>query len=318
MKGAIITCELLGPGHKISGKIMPTFYFPTFARVLKDRGLVHHETYSLEQLRNVRSDVKNTIVVLIHSETYLNTAPEYLARVRELESYATERFGERCVIHPTRVGLKIGDKAAANQWLSAAGIPMPSLLDGKRALSKVFSNQRVGTNTPIQLVATGGPLNAKRYNTKFIDTTHEYNGKPYYVSLRAMGVGRRCVAAYARMRPVAGGPSVHDADTPRDPKLINHFHQELVAKRMPELRELSGRLGQVLGLGFYAHDILPEAKTGNLYLCETGYKVDESHLRSHLKPLREQLVFRDSLFEPFAEASAKAFLDEVARLKLLS
>lgn len=316
--GTVITCEILARGQKISGKIVPTFYFPTFARVLKDRGLVHHETYGIDQLRKVRADKKNTLVVLIHSETYLNEDAEYLERVSELERYAIEHFGERSVIHPTRVGLKIGDKMAANQWLSAAGLPMPSLLDDKHAPTKVFSNRRVGTNTPIQLVAAGRPLNAKRYNTKFIDTTHEYNGKAYYVSLRAMGVGRRCVAAYARMRPIAGGPSVHDADTPRDPKLINYFHQELVTKKMHELRELSDRLGKVLGIGFYAHDILPEAKTGNLYLCETGYKVDEGHLRSHLKALRAQLVFRDSLFEPFVEASAKAFLEEVAQLRLLS
>ena len=312
MSGTVITCETLGRG-KISGKVAPKFYYPAFARILKEHGIAHQETYSFDQLR--LSKAKHAVVVLIYSETYLHTNAEYKNRVQEQERYAIDRFGERNVIHPTRVGLTIGDKAAANHWLAAANIPMPRLANKNTV--KIFSNQRVGSHAPAHLVEAGSTLNTKRYNTQFVDTAHDYKGSLYYVSLRAMCVGRRCVAVYARMRPVSEGPSVHDTDTPRRAELINHFHEELVAKRMSALTDLADRLGRVLGLGFYAHDILPEEKTGNLYLCETGYKIDEFNLRKHLEPLREQLVFRESLFEPFAEVSAKVFLEELARLNLL-
>lgn len=314
MSGTVITCETIRGA--ISGKVVPTFYYPAFSRVLKRHGITHKETYSLDQLKQV--DERQALVVLIYSETFLHTNTSYRKRVQDVERYAIARFGEGNIIHPTCIGLKIGDKAAANSWLSAANVRMPRLVDKQIQIeTEIFSNQRFGSHAPAHLIEAGHPLDTKRYNTQFVNTARDYKGRLYHVSLRAMCVGRRCVATYARMRPVAEGPSVHDTDTPRDAEMINYFHEELVTKNMSALTDLSDRLGGVLGLGFYAHDILPETKTGNLYLCETGYKLDEFNLRKHLNSLREQLVFRQSLYESFAETSAKSFVDELARHRLL-
>ena len=61
-------------------------------------------------------------------------------------------------------------------------------------------------------------------------------------------------------------------DTPRDPELLRYLRAELASADLERLLSFAARVGRTLGPGFYAHDVLVEAGSGELYLCETEFK----------------------------------------------
>ena len=119
------------------------------------------------------------------------------------------------------------------------------------------------------------------------------------------------ISAYVRLRPT-GGPeaSVHAGDTPLDPALISHFHKTLVESNRAPLIRLCQQIGEVLGPGFYAHDILPSRETGELYVSEAGFKFDDQALREALWPISSDLTF---LMDHFTVGIADLAAEEIAR-----
>ena len=212
------------------------------------------------------------------------------------------------VVHPPELGLAMADKLATRDLLIPAGIRMPELVTETGAMVPVFSNEVVGSNRPVRLHGSGA-LDPSRYNTRYIDAVHHYQGRAYHVSLRAMAVGPTCVAVYVRARGVGEkNPSVHNKNTPVDHELLNHLHAEIVEPRRDEIHSICERIGSRLGPGFYAHDIVPERESGLLYVCETGFKFDDHAWRNRMSPLRGSLACDDGNPSVEVVRSAEAFL----------
>jgi hypothetical protein len=141
-------------------------------------------------------------------------------------------------------------------------------------------------------------------------------GAEYYTTIRMLCVGGALVHAFVRARPVSeGNPTVHTADTPRDAALIEHLHAALVVPNRPRLEALARRLAEVLGPGFYAHDLLVCRESGEILVCESGVKFDGPAYADHLRPVADRLPSQAILFgDGLARASARAFLGEARRL----
>jgi len=186
------------------------------------------------------------------------------------------------------------------------------MIAGPIAPVRVFSNGRLGTHVPTQVIDAGSPLDPRRYNAEWIDTRHEYAGRDYYVSLRAMAVGRRCVSIFVRARPVEDGDaSVHATDMPLDAGMWNSFYERLAIPNRHAIETLCRQIAEALGLGFYAHDLLPDRTNGRVLVAETNFKFDDAVYKQLFAPLRGQLLADESLTTECAVLSAQAFWDEI-------
>jgi len=289
----------------VPGKLTTGLFLPIFARVCAQRGFQVMAFPNPADFLSREDITPPATIILVYSEVRMLRAGLDPAFPKVLER--AERLGAR-VVHPPGIGLAIADKLTTRSLLVPAGIRMPELVTDKAGRLAVFSNEIVGSNRPVQLHGSGR-LDPSRYNTRYIDAAHHYQGRAYHVSLRAMAVGPTCVAVYVRARRVSeGNPSVHNKNTPVDSELLNHLHAEIVAPRHEEIRSICERIGSTLGPGFYAHDIVPERETGLLYVCETGFKFDDHAWRNRMAPLRGALACDDGNPSTEVVRSAEAFL----------
>jgi hypothetical protein len=302
--GAIVLVGTRKDGF-IPGKLTASLFLPIFAGACARRGFLVMAFPDPADFLS-RKDIPQPItVVLVYSEVRMLRAGPDPTFQKVIER--ARRLGAG-VVHPPELGLALADKRATRDLLIPAGIRMPELVTENAGMVPVFSNEIVGSNRPVQL---HGPdaINPSRYNTRYIDAVHHYQGRAYHVSLRAMAVGSTCVAVYVRARAVTEkNPSVHNKNTPVDRELLNHLHSEIVEPRRDELHSICERIGSRLGPGFYAHDIVPERESGLLYVCETGFKFDDHAWRNRMAPLRGSLACDDG--NPLVEIvrSAEAFL----------
>jgi len=289
------------------GKASQTLYFPKLCYALAKYGvsLVAYRDPD-DALRDIDNhDPARTAFILVYNEVFQRDDFQHFA---DLTSRSEFQF-----YNAPSVGAIIGDKRATNMAFSGAGIPVPPMERATKATaSKVFSNAPIGTHAATAIIDVGRPLNVDRYNTCFIDTAHDYKGKSYYAALRALAVTGTMISAYVRLRPTGEAEaSVHASDTPRDPHLIAHFHELLVETNRPQLIKICGQIGDVLGPGFYAHDILPSRETGELYVCETGFKFDDGPYREALLPFSSDLPFlMDHFTIGIAEMAAKVVAEQ--------
>jgi hypothetical protein len=285
------------------GKATPAYYFPSFAYALAKRGVsliaYRNPADALRDLKNYNPD--QTAFILVYNEVFQR---ELLPSFVALTSSTNLRF-----YNAPHIGKIIGDKRATNSLFSKAGIPVPVMIDTTTASSKVFSNARFGSHDTTAIIGIGKPLDTNRHNTKFIDTTSEYRGRSYYVALRTLAITGTMISAYVRLRPTDEAEvSVHAGDTPKDPDLISYFQKVLVDANWHRLIQLCEKIGDVLGFGFYAHDILPCRETGELYVCETGFKFDDEDFRVALWPISSDLPF---LIDHFTSGIADLAADAV-------
>ncbi len=257
---------------------------------------------------------RNQVMILVYREALAVADLTFGSTVEQIERVLRER--NNTVLHGIALGRLIADKTRTNQELEEAGIPVPKLVTERAAAFEVFSNENYATHRPVFTCEPGMELDLKRYNTAYIDTTHYYNGEVYYVVLRAMCVGAKCTAIYARIRPVSeGSPSVHATDTPVDAALLNHLHKQIVVPREAAIIKLCEAIGGRLGLAFFAHDILPCNTSEDLYVCETNFKFDLWHNQTHLAPLGDRVPYNDHVGA--AKRSAHAFVDGARKLGYL-
>ncbi|MET4101482.1 hypothetical protein ABIE58_000903 [Roseovarius sp. MBR-78] len=202
----------------------------------------------------------------------------------------------------------IGDKRRQNAMLSAAGVPMPQLIHGRSEHHTVFSNQAVNAHVAVDVLPPGSALDDARYNTEMIDTVHRAAGRDYHVSLRALCFGGRVIFSWVRCRDVAeGDPSVHNADTPADLAVIAELHDRLVIPNRRQITRIARGVAGALGCNFYAHDLLPCARTGKLFMCETNLKIYDGRYRWQMLPI--------STAHPVAEMlNGKSFARRAARV----
>ena len=283
-------------------------FLPPFEKTLAGLG-VQIRYYSYRDF--VVSGQKHDAAILLYSEDKARKNQPPWSMLDEAEQAAKKR-GTAIVIHSTLIGRIIADKTLTNDALRNAGVEMPKRVTGAIATCKVFSNLNMGTHALTHVVAPGLPLDPARYNTEWIDARHEYKGRSYYVALRAMAVGRRCLAVFVRARPVEqGDASVHNTDTPVDADLWNFLYATIAVPQMPAIESLCEKIANVFGLGFFSHDILPESETGRLLVCETGFKFDDRLYRAHLMPLAGQLAADEVLSDRFPVHSAELFAGEL-------
>lgn len=137
---------------------------------------------------------------------------------------------------------------------------------------------------------SGKKINQKKYNTEFIDTYFEYNGEGYYASIRTMCVEGIITDIYLRFRnSKENNPNVHNTNTPLDADLQNFYYDTKIKPNLKQLEDLCSKVGNLLKLGFYAHDILLCNKTSQFYLIEVGFKFDntatwKNYISGKLKP----------------------------------
>jgi hypothetical protein len=290
------------------GKMTYDYFLPPFEKTLAGLGVqIRHYSYRDFILFGQEHDA----AILLYSEEYASKNLHRWNTLVEAEQAAKKR-GTAIVIHPTLIGRIVADKTLTNNALSSAGIEMPKRVTGAVATFKVFSNLNMDTHAPTYVVAPRLPLDPTRYNTQWIDARHEYKGRNYYVMLRAMAVGRRCLSVFVRCRPVEqGDASVHSADTPIDADLLNFFYTTIVIPQMSAIESLCEKIANVLGLGFFSHDILPERETGRLLVCETGFKFNDYLYRTNLMQLAGQLAADEFLSDRFPAHSAELFAGEL-------
>lgn len=232
--------------------------------------------------RGATSD-RDSYVLLHYNELFVvqNHKVDWLrSRERELADLGYK------VLHSVEHGRVIGHKVRQNRALTAAGVPMPRLVEDGVAFDTAFSNEVSNAHVPIQIVDSTAELDPGRYNTEYIDCRHEHNGQVWHVCIRAQAVGEQVLFSWVRAGPQ---PNVRTRGTPVDAQLLKHFHAKLVEPNADQIRDIARGVKRAFGVGFFAHDILPCAKTGRLFLCETNYKFYEGFYRFYMKSIANEL-----------------------------
>lgn len=271
-----------------AGKVSPGHFFPIFSSVCESFGANISST-SAKALREAGGTTAD-VAILIYNELDMNTK----RRVAQLRATEAVLDQSGCLVaNSTQTGAVIGHKLKTSRLLSKHGIPTPPVATGT-ATSATFSNALFGSGADVAVLAPGESTDVTRFNTAFIDTTHSFAGQKFYVSLRIMSFNQQCVCVYPRLRLTSeGNPSVHARDTPIDAHLLNTVYCSLIMPRLPEFYSVAAKIGAALGPGFYAADILPEASTGDLYVCEVGFKLNEASLRKRLASILGEVAFSD-------------------------
>ena len=272
-------------GFKTRGKVDPNYFFPPFCNVLGQCGIGSiyvNDMVGLERELKASGEVPTILLDLVN-EDYDDLGVYDIPDA--LNSQPDAIFNSR------RIAKIIGDKKETNVFLSRNGISMPSLsgLESK----KIFSIARSGSEEAAFVYEGVGEIDDARYNAEFIDTRMEFEGVVYYTTVRLMCIGPKILQIYVRTRDERGyNPSVHGKDTPVDRALLDYMHIQLVKPRLEDYVSLATDLESVLGPGFYAHDVLVDNSTGELFLCETGYKYYNQVYFDRMKPVLGDREFR--------------------------
>jgi hypothetical protein len=300
-------------GRSGGGKLSSRFFVPIFGQVLREYGIGLDECWE-DELRQWPDRYRNQFVILVYREVLAQTNVAFGSKVEETERIAREN--NIIVLHGIELGRLIADKTRTNRELHEAGISVPKFVTENTARFEVFSNENAASHAAAFFHDAGAELDPQRYNTAYIDTTHYYAGQVYYVALRAMSVGSKCVSIFVRARATSeGDPSVHSTDTPPDIGLLNHLYENIVLPRKEAIIDVCEAIGNRLGLAFYAHDILPCNSSDRLYLCETNFKFDDPTIRTHLALLGNHIPFNDHVAA--AIRSSHAFVGEARKLGYL-
>jgi hypothetical protein len=283
-RGAFHFVTPVGPGLEAKGKGSANV-IKMLGRMLERQGIASETLTSQEVIARGPARHERAHALLHFNELSYVAAgepPELTAIEAELEAlgYTLHHRGATARV--------VGDKRRQNAVLTAAGVPMPRLLHGQAGDETVFSNEAVNAHVRVDVLPPGSALDDDRYNTTLVDTVHEVQGRAYHVSLRAICFGARVLYAWPRCRDVAeGDPSVHTGDTPADLAVISDLHARLVVPNKRQIARIAQGVSAALGCNFYAHDLLPCAATGKLYLCETNLKFYDGRYRWQMRPIKE-------------------------------
>ena len=297
-RGRVIFTGFSTNGFAGHSKVRPVEFFPPFCSILAEQGIAARFVKTPLQLKKALTE--ESCVIHVYGEDHVRIdTPEVLA----------VQGAARLVFNDARLGPILARKDVSNRFLTEHGISMPSM---KFNTGPVFSNSLMGTGTDVELLETGGLAKTDRYNTKFIDTRVRYKNRLYYTSVRLLSVGTEIVHSYVRVRDEAeGSPSVHNKDTPLDPEMVEDLQDSLVNARWTDLTMLAAQMGQALGPGFYAHDVLIDADDGDIFVCETGFKFDDASYVRHMLPIADRIPSQALMFtEQFAQKTALAFLSQ--------
>ncbi len=309
VRGKLLILALGPRGLRSRGKVKSRRFFPPFCRVLGQRGIASAYIGDHESLKRELCLADGLPLVLVNLVNEDRDDIELYNFPNDLLQNVT------AVFNPHEIAEIIRDKEETNLFFSEHKIAVPECnLDKK---TNVFSNARFGSGTSACIVNNLWELDEERYNTKFIDTTVQFRKSVYFTSIRLVCIGPYLLRIYIRARDVnENNPSVHTKDTPKDRELLTYLREKLVVPRLEEFHTFSCRIGQVLGPGFYAHDVLIENKTGQLYLCETNFKFyDDSYEERMIGIVSDKnVLFNISDQETYAGHAASVFVSYCAEM----
>ncbi len=251
------------------------------------------------------------ILVLYNEVRFLKEEERYSHVLHALEERVHAHSG-RAVLHSMETARTIADKARANAAYRAAGVYVPAVVTGTAAgTRRVFVNSNTSPGTQAHIAADAEAFSSADYNTEFIDTRVTWQRRPYFVSLRAMAAGRRLVGITLRTVPADSGKvAARAATTPADPDLLNHLY----AAYMPwtgQIMDVVRRLGEVLGPGLYHHDLLPEPASQKIYVCESGFKIQNVAAGWRFDGIRDQVIFAHEIDPTPRRRAAYALVGEL-------
>lgn len=296
----------LGPQGFAAGKCEPDFFFPPFVFELARSGIETVLAGTMRALLAACDTPLELAVIHVYNEDFHDFD----------ELFGVERqVSHALVFNRAELGGILGWKDRTHALLAARGIAMPRRAEELHGGETVFSNARRGSGSPVSLVSGADRPDPSRYNVEFIDTRRSYRGTEYHITPRLMCVGREIVHSIIRCSAAdSGNPSARVQVTPMDPELAQHLYSELIVKNRNELAALAAGIGDALGPGFYAHDLVVERDSGRVLVCESGFKFDSFEVRQYLKPMAARLPERELIFSPVQAArSAEAFLAECRR-----
>lgn len=299
--GQVIFCGFSRGNFDGNGKVDARAFFPAFCKKLHEAGVAtHFVSTPKEMLRHITPDS-----CLVH--IYREICPKNIALYTEaMQQVAKEHGGHRGpVYNAPDLGALIARKDLTNTHLTRAGVAVPKMITHADTKDRVFANDVASTGAEVGLA-----YDPDRYNTELIDTRITYKGKRYHTTIRLMTAGREMIHAWVRARDEEeGSPSVHSRDTPIDADLYEHLQQTLVIPQQDALRAMARQLGDALGSGFFAHDLLIEQPSGRILICESGYKFDDKTIVKHLRPIKQNIPSISDLYDDtYATLSAEAFL----------
>ena len=288
------------------GKMLPSFFMPIFTGLAAERGFDVRVVNRPWQFAFGPRIPNVAAILAIYNEEF----PSQIHAARLIERRVDASYRNALFFPRTDIGKSVGNKFAANALLGDI-VPMPHIVT-HTSRERVFSNAPDTNGAAVQILSGDAPLDQTRYNTHFVDTVQEYRGKRYYICLRAMCVGTEMIGVFVRARPESDGiPSVHDKDTPIEPDLLNALYDKLVSPHRAQLAKMCWAIGNALGLGFFAHDILPERDTGKYYLCETGVKFHDWTIRDRLWPIRNDIIFGQDFCEEGCRRAVQSFFSQL-------
>lgn len=237
-----------------------------------------------EMVREVPRDVTSSVVILpIYCEDESLKRPFKVDHVKRIEQYF---FGNENVIilHGSKIGTCLGNKTLTNDLYSSNNISCPKIIsDGNRDDKLVFVNQVTDSGKTVEVVSNS--LDPTKYNTEFVDTTFMYKGVEYWTAIRAMCVGSEINEIYVYLREKDlidphRNTSVHAYDSPTFAKIHSEFYEQRVRPKIKSIKTMCHKIGILLGLGFYSHDILIDT-VGEIFVCESGFKIDSPTWKKH-------------------------------------
>ena len=295
----VIIAALTPAGLKSRGKVNVVKFFPPFCQVLGQHGIGSAYIRNSADLQRELLSSREMPIILIDLVHELYDELESEKMIREYGSRIGVVFNSYKVAHVVR------DKKIANDYLSSHGIPMPRC--GGLDRQKIFSNVRIGTKEPVFVHDDIGDADKSRYNSEFIDTRIRIGDTSYYTSVRLMCIGSRLLQAYVRARDTReNNPSVHTADTPLDHELLQNLYRQLVATRIKDYSLLAKRMGSVLGPGFYAHDVLVDNTSHEIFVCETGFKFFDDPYWDRIKSIADGRDFQYNVVRQYVYAKYAA------------
>jgi hypothetical protein len=283
-----------------SGKMSAHFYIGPFCDTLRSNGFATHVAGSERELRKILD--RHSPVVLIHV---------YGEDDRRIDTPGIADLERRCalVFNRSAVGPVLADKAASQELLSRFGVPMPPCRAGA---TDGFQRARYGSAVKLRAAGVGaGDAEVETIRTQFVDTRVEVRGKAYFTTVRLLCVGAEILHAYPRARPTTmdtvdlDAASVHAKDTPLDADLVEALTATLVVPNMEAFRTIATRCFEALGHGFFAHDLLISV-SGEVFLCEAGFKFDDPAFWRRFEPLKDALPSHAILFPAGTTAEAAA------------
>lgn len=261
--------------------------------LLKQEFALHGiELKTAVNLFEARAAIESGAQIVINVFNELHELDEILIQDEDLPSHIA--------INPLRLREILNNKTVLSERFQKNSIPVPS--DSKVAIDW-FQIYATGTSVPPKLLADGEKPEYGHHVTKYIETSRPFKGKVYRTYVRLFAVGEHLIAANVGIRPWSENDlSVHLIDTPLDVELISHFQTLLVDRNIDRFISLAKKLGACLGPGIFTHDIVIEAETQEIFVCETGIKFDIGAVENHFQPIKSEIPALDFHPENFCKS----------------